>query len=349
MRIVTRFKGVNKIKKRYASGEEREIYYHRATGIRLPDDPKSAEFLAAYRAAEEGKLSRATASINDLIDKFKDSADWRKLRESTRAIMNINLRAASQKFGDMPLEALKDRRCRAIFLQWHDELAESHPRAADAKLSALQRVIGWGHDRALAPSNPIEKFRRAYTASRVEQIWLPAHIAAFESAASPELRLALQLALHTGQRQGDLIQLTWAAFDGSAISLIQSKTRQQVYIPCTTTLLSVLKSAKERASGAYILTNRDDRPWSRDALKKAWRTAFKASGIEDDLHFNDLRGTAVTMLAEAGCTIPEIASITGHSLRSATRILEVYLSRTKALATAAIVKLNEHSRNKIAN
>jgi hypothetical protein len=26
-----------------------------------------------------------------------------------------------------------------------------------------------------------------------------------------------------------------------------------------------------------------------------------------DLHFHDLRGTAITMLAEAGCTVPEIA------------------------------------------
>jgi hypothetical protein len=45
---------------------------------------------------------------------------------------------------------------------------------------------------------------------------------------------------------------------------------------------------------------------------------------------------------------PKKRTCTGHSLRSATRILEVYLARTKALATAAIVKLNEHSRNKTA-
>jgi hypothetical protein len=46
------------------------------------------------------------------------------------------------------------------------------------------------------------------------------------------------------------------------------------------------------------------------------------------------------MLAEAGCTIPEIAAITGHSLKTVTHILETYLSRTRALADAAIVKLD---------
>jgi hypothetical protein len=46
------------------------------------------------------------------------------------------------------------------------------------------------------------------------------------------------------------------------------------------------------------------------------------------------------MLAEAGCTVPEIAAITGHSFKHVTHILEVYLSRTRTLADAAIIKLD---------
>lgn len=36
------------------------------------------------------------------------------------------------------------------------------------------------------------------------------------------------------------------------------------------------------------------------------------------LRFNDQRGTAVTLLSEAGATIPQICSITRHTLQSAT-------------------------------
>jgi hypothetical protein len=61
------------------------------------------------------------------------------------------------------------------------------------------------------------------------------------------------------------------------------------------------------------------------------------------LHFNDLRGTAVTLLAEAGCTIPEIVSITGHTLASATQILEKYMARTKTLSDAAMSKFENAS------
>jgi integrase len=58
-----------------------------------------------------------------------------------------------------------------------------------------------------------------------------------------------------------------------------------------------------------------------------------------DLHFHDLRGTAVTRLAEAECTNAEIASITGHAMRDVARILDRYLARTDKIALAAIAKL----------
>jgi hypothetical protein len=63
----------------------------------------------------------------------------------------------------------------------------------------------------------------------------------------------------------------------------------------------------------------------------------KKAGITG-LHFHDIRGTTVTMLAEAGCTLPEIVSITGHTLRSAQEILDKYLARTSRLAESAIAK-----------
>ena len=104
---------------------------------------------------------------------------------------------------------------------------------------------------------------------------------------------------------------------------------------------------REKQKGnLYILTHPSGTPWNPRTFKKAWGEAIALSGITDDLHFHDLRGTAVSMLAEAGCTVPEICSITGHTLKSATQILELYLSRTRSLATTGIVKLNEHSRNK---
>ncbi|MCZ8545041.1 hypothetical protein OOJ09_12680 [Mesorhizobium qingshengii] len=58
-----------------------------------------------------------------------------------------------------------------------------------------------------------------------------------------------------------------------------------------------------------------------------------------DFQEPDLRDTAVTWLALAGCTIPEICAITGHSLTSATRVLKHYLAVHPEMADTAIRKM----------
>jgi integrase len=68
-----------------------------------------------------------------------------------------------------------------------------------------------------------------------------------------------------------------------------------------------------------------------------------------ELHFHDLRGTAVTLLSEAGCTPQQVATITGHSLRTVHRILERYLARTRGLAEQAIFNFENSPRTKFAN
>ena len=346
MRLALRVKGVQRVRKRLANGKTKFFFYHRATGTPLPADPSKPEFLTAWREAEALlKPKKRTGTLETLIDSFKDSEDWNRLRDSTRAIMTLNLKAVIARYGTLPLEALNDRRIRSRFLQWHSELAVNHKRAADSKLAALQRVLSWAFDRGLIADNPLSKFRRAYKANRADKIWTSDQIEAFKATASGELQLALLMAVETGQRQDDLLNVKWDAFDGTSIRFRQSKTGIEVIVPVTAALKAAIAKNEQRKTALTILTRPDGRPWTKDAFGKAWQAAFVAAGIDDDLHFHDLRGTAVTRLAEASCTIPEICAITGHTLSSATKILETYLSRTKKLATAAITKL-ERSRNR---
>lgn len=150
------------------------------------------------------------------------------------------------------------------------------------------------------------------------------------------LQRALVLAKDTGQRQGDLLVLPWSAYDGEWIRLRQSKTGRRVEIPVTRELRAVLEATPR--IGPVILTNAKGRPWRNNAFRNAWRRLSRKAGITD-LTFHDLRGTAVTRLAEAGCTQAEIATITGHSLRDVGAILERYQARTAKLAISAIAKL----------
>ena len=179
-----------------------------------------------------------------------------------------------------------------------------------------------------------------------DAIWLPEQIGAFMRVAPAELQRAMLLALHTGQRQADILRLAWNQYDGKALSLRQGKTGRRVAIPCTTALREMLDGLPRDA--AVILVTKSGRPFKKRYFAAQWALASAAAKISG-LHFHDLRGTAVTMLAEAGCTVPEIATITGHSLKTVDSILERYLSRTRQLADTAISKLENASRTKTAN
>ena len=97
-----------------------------------------------------------------------------------------------------------------------------------------------------------------------------------------------------------------------------------------------------------ILTNSYRRPWTSHGFQTSWRIAATKAGIVG-LTFHDLRGTAVTRLAIVGCSAPEIASLTGHSLRDVNAILDThYLHRDPALAESAIRKL-ERGTNRVTN
>ena len=82
-------------------------------------------------------------------------------------------------------------------------------------------------------------------------------------------------------------------------------------------------------------------PWTEDGFRTSWDKAFRKTSLKD-LHFHDLRGTAVTRLALSNCSVPEIASITGHSMTTVQEILDAhYLGGRVELAESAIKKLSE--------
>ncbi|KQP50802.1 tyrosine-type recombinase/integrase [Methylobacterium sp. Leaf108] len=339
-----KLKGINTVSHTAADGSTTKYFYHRASGKRLTGVPGTAEFIASFEEAGRSVAqARGTGTVMWLIRQYCGSRQWEKLADSTRAIGRLNLNAVEAKWGATPLKHVENPKSRAIFLRWHDELARTQPRAADNKLAALARVFSWGYNRGHLTHNPIATFERAYGSNRAELIWLPEHVAAFDGVATPELRLSLLLALHTGQRQGDLLRLPWSAFDGEAIALRQGKSGRKVWIPCTVALRTALEAAPRRA--VTVLTKADGKTWTKNAFHNAWKSAYEKAKIAEDLHFHDLRGTAVTMLSEAGCTPQEIATITGHTLASVNKILEVYLARTRALAQSAIIKLDAHRRN----
>jgi integrase len=310
-------------------------YYAWRGGPRLLGEPGSPEFIASYTAAHASRREPDRSTFHSVITGYKASQDFLGLRERTRTDYLEHIKKIEKAFGDLPLAALNDARVTKDFIDWRDSMAKS-PRQADYAWTILMRLLSWARARGLTLYRPPERVDRLYHADRSERIWEEQHIAAFMVKASEPLQRALVLALETGQRQGDILTLPWSAYDGQWVRLRQAKTGRRVNVPVTRRLKSVLDNTKRTAT--VVLTNTKGMAWKKSAFGNAWRTACRKAGITG-LTFHDLRGTAVTRLAEAGCSHAEIAAITGHSMRDVGAILDKYLARTDKIALAAIAKL----------
>lgn len=338
-------KGINWSNKRLADGTMQTYWYAWRGGPKLPGNPGDAEFMAAYNAAITQRHAPNAGTLQTIIDGYQQSDDFRSLADRTRSDYIAKIKLIEAEYGTLPLRALGEKGMRGEFMDWRDNLALTSRRQADYAWTVLARILSWALDREKIDANPCKKGGRLYSGNRADFVWSLEDEEAFLEKAPRHLHLPLTMALWTGQRQGDLLRLTWTAYDGQKIRLRQSKTGARVVIPVGRPLKAALDAAKQNMKGPVILLNSGGRPWTEDGFRSSWGKAKVSAGVKG-VTFNDLRGTAVTRLALAGCTEAEIAAITGHSLRDVRTILDAhYLHRDPKLAENAITKLEARTKS----
>jgi site-specific recombinase XerD len=137
------------------------------------------------------------------------------------------------------------------------------------------------------------------------------------------------------------LRLSWSHVEADTIVLTtgKSKHRRQAIIRLYDALRDVLSRIPKRST--TILTNHRHRPWTKNGFSTAFnRAKIKADMQDRDLHFHDLRGTAVTKFYVAGLSERVIAEIMAWEEEHVAKIIRRYVSRTAA--TRAIIRqLNE--------
>lgn len=274
-----------------------------------------------------------------MILAWEHSPEWSGLRESTKAWYVRSIRPLVG-MEHTPLQRVErkhivDIRNALAFHRGHG--------AATAFVRATSALFWWAVENGRLANSPIAKIKRL----RGGHIpaWSDAEAALAIEHLPEHLRRVVVLALYTGQRRGDLIALTWRQYDGSAIHLTQRKTVAAVQIPCHPVLKEELDSWRRGSvvgiGGATILVNSLERPWRPDVLSWQLTVALgRIEGFPPGKSLHGLRKLSAANLAEAGCTVHEIASITGHKTLA---MVELYTAsaRQKRLAEVAIRKLRE--------
>jgi integrase len=321
----------------------RDYWYAWRGGPRLEGHPGAPEFIASYNVAVTERKGLSNKDLSSLLDAYQDSEAFRCLAPKSKKDYSRILASIREKFGDCPIKLLDDRRVRGDFLEWRDEIAKSSPRQADYIITVFARALSWAFDRGMISVNRLKRPGRVWKGSRAEKVWGDDDERSLLAVASPQMALAIKLALWTGQRQGDLLRLTWTAYDGHFIRLRQSKTGVRVVIPVGAPLKAILDATSR--SSPFIISSGDDRPYTSDGFRATWRKTCERAGVKG-LTFHDLRGTAVSRLATAGATEMEIAAITGHAVSDVRSIMDkFYFNRDPAMAVSAVQKLEKGTKS----
>lgn len=250
--------------------------------------------------------------------------------------------------------------CRGVFEALRESTGLATARGA---MLALSAAVSWAQLTGRLPEgfpNPAMKLQMPGS-NRRERFGTREEVAALVAAADalgwPWAGDMIVLGVWTGQRQADRLAFVDRGLFRGRRQFRQSKTGAIVEIPDSPMLAARLAAAAQRRAAAGVVSPvlvLDERTW-RPMERRAWNEAFgavKARAIADaakagsdtladlaTLHDGDFRRTAVTWLAMAGCTIPQICAITGHTLASATEILQHYLVLNPAMADTAIGQL----------
>jgi integrase len=150
------------------------------------------------------------------------------------------------------------------------------------------------------------------------------------------------VAYATGQRQGDLLALTWNDVKDDGVTFRTSKTGVRIVVPMYDELRTALADIPRRS--VQVLTGPGGQPWQVDTFRHAFAKARKTTGVGEGLHFHDLRGSALKAFADAGCSELELRSIAGHSMKSMSGALSSYIDAFRSLAESAVRKRENAQR-----
>lgn len=317
-------KGLKPVRRRLATGEVRVYWYHRATGKRLENDPRTAAGMLEVSGLDERAKAASEAhraavgTLAALWDAYasRDTPEWTGLKPRTRSDY--------QKVRDWLGKGAERATVRAItsqqVLALRDKAFKARGRRfANYVVTVLHILLGWGKLRGWCDANAasgVPSIRRPTGAKKVNRAWLPDEVAAFAAAAPTQLLVPFALGLFAGMRQGDALIVTWSAVRAGRLEWIAGKNGEECEAPITGPLALVLAEARaQRGAALQIAVNSYGEPWSQNGFRASFFKLVRRLTAEGKLKpgctFHGLRHTIGSHAANQGSSDRQVAAAIG--------------------------------------
>ena len=186
--------------------------------------------------------------------------------------------------------------------------------------SVFTYAISWGW----IEENPVSKVKKLKEPrGRVRFLSEEEHKALLEAcknASNANLYTVVVIALTTGARFSEIMNLKWEDVDFSRrlFYFLETKNKERRSVPISQRAYELLDEHKKvrRINTKYVFPGKEGhKPLE---LKRQWENAIKKAELED-FRFHDLRHTAASYLAMNGASLLDIAHILGHKTLDMTK------------------------------
>ena len=280
-----------------AVGEEAEMY-RKLAGLMIPQDP--------------GKLTL----LRDCFDRYEREV-VPTLAKRTQGDYHRHLQVLRKEFGDRRPDDVEPRDI-GRFLDVPK--GKIHRNRMVAVLSAVySKMIGRWY---VAERNPCLNVERNEAHKRTRYVTDAEYLAVYKIMPM-RVQIAMDLALITGQRQGDLLSLTWEQVHDKGIDFKQGKTGKKITIPFVEpteadptpydplkVVLARAKAMLPQVPNVYVIRTmprkkldldgrpKGGAPYTSEGFRAIWqrgmRIALKRELIKERFTFHDLRAKAVS-------------------------------------------------------
>lgn len=189
--------------------------------------------------------------------------------------------------------------------------------AANRDLEVLKHCFTMAIEWGMAGRNPMADVRK-FPRVRRDRYVTDDEYALVWSVARPVIQIAMDLALMTGLRRGDLLRLTRADLTDDGILVKTSKTGKALLIEWSAELEQVVARAKRLPPHVrqHLIATRSGKPFTPDGFSTEWGKtlrAARAAGLAEAFTFHDLRaksGSDEATLAEASARLGHASQAT---------------------------------------
>jgi integrase len=295
-RAIIKNKGFKTITKTFSSRHLAVEFSKRIEGDR--------EFRIAFNQSRQNKLS-----LSDLIDEYylkKGVKTSRPQEESSK------LKFWKKHLGASDIFLIKSIDISSALLSLPKHLSNA---TINRYRAAISVVFSYAYQHYELPENPVRKIPSLpENNGRTRYLSDDERTALLRSCRASEwdkLYLIVLMAITTGARKGELLNLTFQDIDfkrGTAY-VKTTKNGEPKVLPLTDDV--VLELNRFRQQKPQLIFNSEIKTSTYYDFYKLWKKALNQENI-DNFRFHDLRHTCASYLAQSGASLLEIAEVLGH-------------------------------------